>query len=133
MSSLNPLHPWYFQKQRPVGCISSRHAVWNREDIYFKNTLLYRALYFCFICCLCSAVRLDKTSIIFFSSVPEIEVVHRNYLIRNLMQRKEKMISKEKKIAIHKSPLVPTLEFVASKILLRIYLTVVSYNVQTIK
>lgn len=49
------------------------------------------------------------------------------------MQRKEHMISKEKKIAIHISPLVPTLGFVASKILSRIYLTVVSYNVQTIK
>lgn len=98
-----------------------------------QNTLLYRALYFCFICCLCSAVRLDKTSIIFFSSVPEKEVVHRNYLIRNLMQRKENVISTHKKNAIHTSSLVPTLGFVASKIILSLYLAVVSYNVQTIK
>lgn len=91
----------------PAGCgLKQRgHLFW--------NTLLYRALYFCFICCLCCDVRLDKTSIIFFSSVPEKEVVHRNYLIRNLMQRKKNTVSKEKTVAIHVSPRVPTLGFVA--------------------
>lgn len=49
------------------------------------------------------------------------------------MQRKENVISKHKKNAIHISSLVPTLGLVASKIILSLYLTVVSYNVQTIK
>lgn len=70
---------------------------------------------------------------IFFSLVPEKEVVHRDYIIRNLTQRKENVTSKEKRVPVHISPVVPPSGFVASKILLRIILTVVSYNVQTIK
>lgn len=103
----------------PVGCIF-RGSGFKQRGHLFQSTLLYKSLYFCFICCLCSDVRLDKTSIIFFSLVPEKEVVHGNFITRNLMQRKENVTSKEEKIPVHISPVVPHLGFVASKILLRI-------------
>lgn len=51
------------------------------------HTLLYFSWYFCFICCLCSDVLLDKTSMTAASSVPEVrEIETKSQQSRNVME-----------------------------------------------